>query len=599
MRVSRRIGWGLVAAAVLATMLLTGLHWANGKARSSADGSAAAIARTHLGLLSSELQKYRLLPLVLAEYPDVARALRGDDREATARLNVTLELLAERTDAAALYAIDARGKAVAASNWRLPTSFVGQNYTFRRYVAEAMARGRSELFALGTVSGRPGLYLARRIDRDDCALGVIVVKVEFDWLEREWRRSPGATIVTDARGVILITSVPGWRFHPTRPIDAATVAVIRRSRQFGDAALTAAPFVSAGREASLRRDGRTIRFRTAGVDAPVAGGRLIHLTPLAPALVAARTQALLWGLGVLLLLGLAAGVALRGAERRRLQARARAALEQEVVRRTAELRDTNAQLVVESEERAASDRRFRAAREELAQANRLGSLGQITAGVAHEINQPLAAIRTFAQNGVTLLDRGASDTARDNLARIVDLTDRIGSITGELRAFARRRTPSRGAPTLASALEGTMLLVGERARGIVVDAVSPELRLVRVLGDRIRLEQILVNLVQNALDAVAERADARVTIDATEAEDATIAVRVVDNGAGVDPSLSDSLFTPFASAKAEGLGLGLAIARDIAREFGGELTLAASHGGGATFLLKLRRADTAAGEART
>ena len=171
-----------------------------------------ATARAHHGLLGSELQTFRLLPLVLAEYPDVAQAMQGHDPAAAKRLNATLELLATRTDAGVLYAIDARGRAVAASNWRLPTSFVGQDYTFRTYFNEAMARGGSELFALGSVSRRPGLYLARRVDRGGRALGVIVVKVEFDRLEREWAQSPGATVVTDARGLILITSVPAWRF---------------------------------------------------------------------------------------------------------------------------------------------------------------------------------------------------------------------------------------------------------------------------------------------------------------------------------------------------------------------------------------------------
>ena len=358
----------------------------------------------------------------------------------------------------------------------------------------------------------------------------------------------------------------------------------------------AAAFALDGRNAVLRRDGMTQHFRVATLEAPLAGSRLRHLSPLAPALAAARAQALLWGLGALVLAGLMGGVWLRDAERRRLQARARASLEEEVVRRTAELRDTNARLVVESEERVEADRRFRAAREELAQANRLGSLGQITAGVAHEINQPLAAIRTFAQNGETLLDRSKPDVARANFGRIVDLADRIGTITGELRNFARRRTPSRGAPTLGSALEGTLLLIGERARGIVENIVAPEAQAARVIGDRIRLEQILVNLLQNALDAVVGQLRPRITIDAADGADDTLVVRIGDNGCGVPASLADSLFTPFASAKPEGLGLGLAIARDIAREFGGELALGVPTDGQATvFLLTLRRAG--AGEA--
>ncbi|MGP7796064.1 ATP-binding protein [Sphingomonas sp. CLY1604] len=566
---------------MLAAAVAIGSRWARDTAAVATDREAAAFARSHAELLDSELQRFRLLPLVLAEYPDVPAALAGGDPGAARRLDATLELLAARTDAAVLYAIDARGRAVAASNWRLPTSFVGQDYAFRRYFTQAMARGRSELFALGSVSGRPGLYLARRIDRGGRALGIIVVKVDFTRLEREWARAPGATVVTDADGVILITSVARWRFHPTRDLSPARIAALRASRQFGVAPPTDLAFGAQGREVIVGRR----RYRLAGTPAALEGGRLLHLQPLAPALAAARTRALLWGAGLLLLALLGAAALLRAGVQRRVHA----VLEEEVSRRTAELRDANARLVIESEERAAADRRFRAAREELAQANRLGSLGQITAGVAHEINQPLAAIRTFAENGGTLLDRGAPEGARENLGRIVALTERIGAITGELRAFARKRTPSRGAPTLAEAIEGTLLLIGERARHVVEDRVPVGVRTLPVDADRIRLEQILVNLLQNALDAVAGMDAPRVTIDA-EREGGRVTVRIADNGTGVDASLADTLFTPFASAKPEGLGLGLAIARDIAREFGGELDLAHTSDAGAAFVLTLRLA---------
>ncbi len=574
----------LLAVAMIAAMAIGASRWAKGAALAATDRGGMAVARTHLGLLASELQKFRLLPLVLAEYPGVSAALGGRDPAAVARLNATLELLAARTDAAVLYAIDADGTAVAASNWRLRTSFVGQDYTFRGYFTDAMRRGRSEVFALGTVSRRPGLYLAQRIDRGGRALGVIVVKVEFDRLERAWAQSPGATIVTDARGLILITSIADWRFRPTRPIDGNVAAALRRSRQFGDSPPSSPAFALDGRDAEQAGG---IDYRVASLVAPIAGSRLLHLAPLAPQQAAVRSQVLLWGLGLSLLAGLVGGIGLRTADRRRLAERARTALEDEVARRTVELREANAQLVVESQQRAEADRRFRAAREELAQANRLGSLGQITAGVAHEINQPLAAIRTFAENGVTLIDRDAPGRARENLGRIVDLTSRIGTITGELRAFARRRPPTRGAPTLDEAIAGTLLLIGDRARGIVVDAVPVTLRTLAVNADRIRLEQILINLIQNALDAVAGDAGRTVTITAERDGDRLI-VAVADDGPGVDASLADTLFTPFATAKPEGLGLGLAIARDIAREFGGDLVLAADDGvGGARFLLTL------------
>ena len=585
----QRILLALLALAVALLLAWMGSRWATGQARGVADAAAQQTARAHVGLLNSELQKFRLLPLVLSENPEIAPALRGGEPAAQRALNATLELLAARTDATAIYVIDRHGRTVAASNWRLPTSFVGQDYGFRPYFRDAMERGASELFALGTISGRPGLYLARRVDRGGQALGVVVVKVEFDDVEAAWSRAPGITIVTDAHGVILVTSIRDWRFQATRALDAATLADARRTLQFGPKPPKRAPVTVDGAVASVETGGKAQRYRAAAEPAPLAGAHLVHLAPLEPPLAAARTQALLIVLAILLAAGMLAGLALRAAEKRRLQRDLQARLEAEVQRRTAELRDANAALIVESEERIEADRRYRAAREELAQASRLGSLGQITAGVAHEINQPVAAIRAFAENAATFLDRSAPDKASANLKQIVSLTERIGTITSELRAFARRKTPAEGSVALGSVLDGTLLLLGERARGVVTVKVAKALRQETVRGDRIRLEQILINLLQNALDAVQWVRDPKVVVEGRREGD-TVRISVTDNGPGVDAEIADTLFSPFTSAKTGGLGLGLAIARDIAREFGGDISHTPGPGGGAVFHLLLKAA---------
>ncbi|VVS98077.1 C4-dicarboxylate transport sensor protein DctB [Sphingomonas sp. EC-HK361] len=584
----RRIVLVLLAAAAVGALALAGLRWAGTRAERVADIGAASIARTHAGLLESELQKFRLLPLVLTEYPGVSTVLAGDDPAAAARLDRTLQSLAGRTDAAVLYVIDRSGRTLAASNWRLPSSFVGQNYGFRPYFLDAMRSGSAELFALGTVSGRPGLYLARRVDRDGKALGVIVVKVEFDTLEANWARSSGISLLTDRHGVILITSRPAWRFGAIHALDSTTIADARRTLQFGPRPPRRAPVTIKGATATV--DGAlTERFRAAAVPSSLRGARLIHLAPLAPPLAAARLQVLIWALCMLIVAGIASGVVIRAADRRRLHRIAHEALEREVAHRTAELRETNARLVIESEERLAADHRYRAAREELAQASRLGSLGQITAGVAHEINQPVAAIRAFAENGQAMLAGGATDDAKVNLARIVALTERVGAITGELRAFVRRRKADVTAVPFGAVIDGLFLLMGERVRGLLTLDLPPALKAACVVGDRIRLEQILVNLVQNALDAAGDRPGIAITC-AVRQDDAHLLVNVNDNGPGIDPAVRATLFDPFVSGREDGLGLGLAIARDIARGFGGELALHEGPGGGASFLLTLKRA---------
>jgi two-component system C4-dicarboxylate transport sensor histidine kinase DctB len=568
----RRLIWAaLLALLLLAMIAVAAFGWAAGHARVASDAAAEQQARSASRRLAGELQKFRLLPLVLTEYPDVRTVLGSGDAGAARRMNDKLELLADRTDAAVIYLIARDGRTIAASNWRRPQSFVGQNYGFRPYFRDAMAKGSAELFALGTVSGRPGLFIARRVEEGGRALGVIVVKVEFGGLEAEWARQPLATFVTDDHGVVIITSRPDWRFRTLAPIDERTRAAIRAVLQFGDLPLTPLP---------LTKDGATwangdARYREAAVPVPMAGARLHAFQPLAPAEASANATARTAILIAFILLAALLTWVFRAREKQRLQEEARHMLEIEVAARTADLVEAN--------------RRFRAAREELSQASRLGTIGQITAGVAHEINQPVAAIRGFAENAGTFLDRGDPGKARDNIGTIVALTERIATIIAELRSFARRSTPALGPVEIARVIDGALLLVGDRIRehGVTVERVG-EAPGMRCIADRVRLEQILVNLLQNALDALTGRPDPRIRIE-TRAE-GDIAITVADNGPGIAPDVADNLFTPFVTGKADGLGLGLGIARDIAREFGGALDSVASPLGGAAFRLEVRRA---------
>lgn len=574
-------------AVLLALVAIVAFRVAQQQAVSATDRAAAQLARDNAGLFASELQKFRLLPLVLAEYPDVRAMLETRDTAVVDRINARLELLAQRTDAAAIYVLTAQGRAIAASNYRLPASFVGQDYGFRPYFQGAIREGGAELFALGTVSGRPGLYLARRIGDAARPLGVIVVKIEFEAMQAAWARQQGKTLVTDPHGVVIVTSEPRWRFGTIGQLGADDRAAIRATRQYGSLPLDPLPLTIDG--AAARMGGESPGSRLAATGIPLAGAQMRVLYPLDPAMRSANANARLVSLGALIVIAGALLLLWRARERRLLQIAAQRALEGQVAERTAELRETNAQLVAESSERALADQRYRAAREELAQANRLGSLGQITAGVAHEINQPVAAIRSFAENAQGFLARGDSGRAEENLGRIVDLTQRIGTITAELRNFARRRTPETGPVDVDAVIESTLLLIGDRVRaqGVVLERTGPPG--LHVTADRVRLEQILINLIQNALDALAGQKAPVIRI-ITDRTDARIAIEVADNGPGVAPELAGELFMPFVTGRAEGLGLGLPIARNIAREFGGELSLVPSPLGGAAFRLELPEA---------
>ena len=593
------IVFAIVSAILLAA--LVGFSGTVAERRASADLSrqAQASATLHAAVLRSELAKHRSLPFVLSQDADVAQVLRSGDPRGVDALNHKLETLSAGTRASAIYVLDARGKTIAASNWRLPTSFVGSDYSFRPYFKDAQANGVAELFALGTVSRRPGFFMSRRVDGPEGALGVVVVKVEFETLEAEWSAAEPA-FVADPRGVILVTSVPRWRFSTLRPLPRAEQDRLHAEQRFGAApfaVLTATPPPRAGRPPTLSvvsPPGQDeTRFMVASADLGAAGWTVYTFTPvgatLRTAVAGARAIALL--IGLLVCLAAVALLRWRGqaAVRAARQEAARRELEARVEARTAELSDANQRLTAEIEERRRAEAHVHLMRDELVQSNKLATLGQIAAGVAHEINQPVAAIRAYADNAAVFLQRADDKTAKANLALIAGLTDRIGLITDELRAFARKSGAPAAPVTVREALDGALLLVGPRLRQQGVRVVRDQAdEAARVMAERFRLEQVLVNLLQNAVEALDGAPDPEIRIRVTLRR-AQVRILVADNGPGVAPEAARTLFTPFATTKPRGLGLGLVISRDIVAEFGGELSLEAGPGG-ARFVISLSKA---------
>ncbi|MFN3559720.1 MAG: ATP-binding protein [Brevundimonas sp.] len=568
-------------------------------ARADALRQAATATALHAAVLRSELERHRSLPLVLAQDPDLQALLTDPDPAAVDRLNRKLDGLARETRAAVIYVLDTRGVALAASNWNQPISFVGSDYRFRPYYSEALRDGQASFFALGTVSGRPGLYLSRRISGPDGrALGVIVAKVEFDALESDWRTSGEPTYVTDGDGVVLITTVSNWRFHTTgalRPDRRQRLAVDQTA---GRADLSALPFEALQPGLiRLSRDVPPDLYARASAPIPEIGWQLHLLSPagtgMARAIMAARVLALL---SVALLAGVT-GVLLRRRQRARTRAAedeaARVDLERQVDARTAELRQANDRLSLEIDERRRLEKGRQDLQDELIQANKLATLGQIAAGVAHEINQPLAAIRTHADTASVYLDRQDAGAAARSLTRIGELTQRVGAITDELRAFSRKTRSGTVAVGVDAAIDGALLLVGARLReqGITLKRTrGPEG--LEVLAERNRLEQVVLNLLQNAIEAL-DGVSAPVIDISVTVRGGKVTVRVADTGPGVSAEVLDRLFTPFTTDKRDGLGLGLVISRDIVAGFGGELSHAPStarSGDGAVFKIVLAKA---------
>lgn len=605
----------LLSAAGVALRLAT--EWARAGAVKEIAAQARSAGQLNAALLRNNLDKFRTLPFVLARDEALRATLRNPQPAQILTLDEKLDALSRGVSASAIYVLDHTGYAIAASNWREPATFAGVDYQFRPYFKNAATHGYAEHFALGTVSHEAGLYLARRVDDARGAmLGVVVLKVDFRALEADWRQSSAPIFVTDEHGIVLLGSNPAWRFSVLEPLPPDLARGLRASLQFGDAPFLALPFSPLLRPESAAQ--------LVNTHAPLpphisVGAPLLHttvpitespdwtlhlLTPVESAVNRTTANAQLGVLLALAVLGTASGIAVYRRHLHRTRASEQAAIQRQltaqVEERTAQLRETNERLVAEMDERQRATAQLHTMQDELVQASKLALLGQISAGVAHEINQPVAAIRAYADNAREFLARRDMATASENLEAIASLTERIGNITGELRAFSRKAGDSLEPTSLNHTLEGALLLVGPRARRQNVALPRPLERDFLVQAHPLRLEQVLVNLLQNALEAMENRPSGRIGLAVREDQNA-VRLYVGDDGPGLTAEARGRLFIPFLTTKPEGLGLGLVISRDIAAEFSGELRAAepgeplpAGLPGGAVFVLTLRKAQSGA-----
>ncbi|MGR2739919.1 sensor histidine kinase [Billgrantia sp. Q4P2] len=567
----------------LAGVALASLWWLWHWQYAQSEAEARRHADNRLSLYGSSLQgaleRSSYLPGLLAHQPQIQAALLDPTGILVPQVNDFLALVAERSGAEVIFLLDAEGRTLASSNHAEADSFVGHDYRFRPYFYEAMATGKGEFFAVGSTTGRPGYFVSAAVGPGDTeeVRGVLVAKVSLEALQADWRRAGEKVLLTDANGVVILSSRPEWRYRRLGELTPQAREEIRRQRQFMNEPLE--PLGRRLRDGSLLAGeaGHGERLIDNTLDLETLGWTMHYLVPVRPLYASAR-NALMAGVAVWLALLLLALWLRERQKRQRLRDReaaivreANERLEARVVERTRELQEAQAELV---------------------QAGKLAALGTMAAGIAHELNQPLSGIRTYAANGQRLLGRGRPEVANDNFQRIQALCERLGSLIRQLKLFARKGG-AREPVDLEARLDFVLELLAERCRE---QGVQPQRRVddtqagLWVLGDEIRVEQLLTNLLRNALDALRGVSEPWLEV-AVEAEAERLVVTVADNGAGIPEALLEQLFDPFFTTKAvgDGLGLGLFISYGIVQDLGGRIHAGNRPSGGAWFRVELPR----------
>ncbi|MGE4406260.1 ATP-binding protein [Pseudomonas sp.] len=535
--------------------------------------------------LLGTLNRYEVLPRILGDLPALRAALQhAEEPYVRDSANRLLKKLRKQTGADVIYLMDLGGTTLAASNWDEEDSFVDRNFAFRPYFRQAIEGRLGRFFGLGTTSGKRGYYFAAAVRDGERNLGVLVVKVDLDHTETLWGSTPEQLLVTDNFGVVILTSRPDWRFRATRGLGRDEREQIAFDQPYPtldpqDLTLDIDAWLIQSRE--LKETGWTVRI----------------LAPISLVERPVRTVVAIGGatlLALLLWLGLLLQRRRHFVERLALDSQARQQLEHRVLERTHDLEALNSRLKVEVLEREQAQQELVRAQDELLQAGKLSALGTMSASISHELNQPLAAIRSYADNARVLLDHARVDEARDNLRLISELTARMASIIAHLRAFARRDQHAPERVALQPALDDALALLAKRRQAMAVELIRdlPEATLWVQAGET-RLRQILANLLANALDALAERPPPRRIWLRAEQQGDGVLLSLRDNGPGFSAEALQRAREPFFTTKTstQGLGLGLAICDTLSRALGGELHMSNHPDGGAQLSLFLRSAE--------
>lgn len=560
-----------------------------------------------LRLVSSGLQgsllRYEPLTSLLADKADVKLLLSSpQDQDRITRVSEQLRSIAQDIDASDIYVMNSLGVTIAASNHEERTSFIGRNFNFRPYFQEAVQGASARYFALGTTSLKRGYYFASPVRSGEKVTGVIVIKIGVEEIENDWRGSGTEVIVADTDGIIFMASREEWLFKSLNPLSDTALTRIRTSKRYPIEKLSelqsevTTSDVAGSAFTTITLADSSEAYLTNSRFMSDAGWTVHAMVPKTLADGRTLTALVVATLVVLLLLLIMTFVLQRRARLVRdivAGARAQEQLELRVAERTNDLNIANENLTKEVAERRQAEQQLLSTQNELVQAGKLAVLGQMSAALSHELNQPLAAIKSYAENARTYLARNKAEQASQNIGHISEMADRMAELGSHLRNFARKPKQATEAIGFGTVIEGVKNIIGPRLKNenVTLDHSGFDDSLV-VNAGRYRLQQVLLNLINNAVDAMSEMDNPVVTVF-SEVRGHEIALCVRDHGPGLNETVSGQLFDPFFTTKGvnQGLGLGLSISYNIIQDFGGAITAENHPDGGAVFTVLLKQAD--------
>ncbi len=515
----------------------------------------------YTGNMMSELQRTSVVPLLLARDPELVRALLDANFSSTSGKLIALQV---EIGVASIRLVDMDGRVVGATN----RNVLGTSYKNEMYFVDAQRTNETIFTAVKRDAGGFDFTYSRAVMADAKPVGVIVVSVDLMKYERAWAGLQDAVLVTDSEGVVVLATEPRWR---GLPMDAA-LALRDPPSAIARALQATADWAQEPPDAYVR--GEAVMKTEARV--PFRGWRILTFTAYGSVREQVNGILALEIMGFAILMAFTFYMLSRRAWSQSLSFQ----------RESAELRMLNARLQREIAEREKVQKDLEVAELTLAQSSKLAALGEMSAAVSHELNQPLAAMKTYLAGARLLLQRKRLDEALSSFQRIDDLIERMGAITRQLKSYARKGGEAFEAVDLRACVSSALSMMEPQLKARIVKITRGLPRqAVMVMADRLRLEQVIINLLRNALDATRDVETPQIDILLSAGETATLMVR--DNGHGITDL--DNLFEPFYTTKkpGEGVGLGLAISSGIVTDLGGRLTARNGEGGGAVFEVQL------------